>query len=148
MLNHRLIHPEISAILGAAGHHAKVLIADGNYPASTKKGPNAKLVSLNLMPGVVTVAQVLEAIVNAVPIDAVNTMGIPADDPYAAHGEPVAWAEYRKVLAAAGSRLELQPILKWDFYKAVESNDHVLTVQTGDTALWANLLLTLGCRTF
>jgi L-fucose mutarotase len=41
----------------------------------------------------------------------------------------------------------LEPILKWDFYQHVESPDHVLTVQTGDRALWANVLLTLGCRT-
>ena len=148
MLNHRLIHPRINSILASAGHHAKILIADGNYPASTKKGPNARVISLNLMPGVVTVAQVLEAILSAAPIDAVNTMGIPADDPYAAHGEPPAWNDFRKVLLSAGSKLQLEPILKWDFYKAVESPDHVLTVQTGDTALWANVLLTLGCRTF
>jgi L-fucose mutarotase len=41
----------------------------------------------------------------------------------------------------------IEPISKWDFYKHVESPDHVLTIQTGDQALWANVLLTLGCRT-
>ena len=54
MLKHQLIHPKINEVLGRAGHHATILIADGNYPASTKKGPNAELVCLNLMPGVVT----------------------------------------------------------------------------------------------
>jgi len=147
MLKHQLIHPRINEVLGRAGHHAKILIADGNYPASTKKGPNAELVCLNLSPGVVTVAQVLRAILSAVPIDHVNTMGIPADDPYARHGEPQAWVEFRQVMKDAGLNLELQPILKWDFYQAVESADHVLTVQTGDQTLWANVLLTVGCRT-
>ena len=52
MLLTPLLHPEINAVLAAAGHHSKVLIADGNYPASTTLGPNAKLVSLNLAPGV------------------------------------------------------------------------------------------------
>lgn len=146
MLNHTLLHPQINAVLGRAGHHAKVLIADGNYPASTKKGPNAELVCLNLTPGVVTVAQALRAVLSAVPVDAVNTMGIPADDPYAQQGEPAVWGEYRRVLKAARLRLKLEPILKWDFYQAVESPDHVLTIQTGDLALWANVLLTLGCR--
>ena len=65
MLKHTLIHPEINAILGRAGHHSKVLIADGNYPAATKKGPNAQLVSLNLSPGCVTVTQVLRALLSA-----------------------------------------------------------------------------------
>ncbi len=147
MLLHALIHPQINQILGRAGHHAKVLIADGNYPASTKKGPNAEVVCLNLSPGVVSVSQVLRAILTAVPVDHLNTMGIPPDDPYAQHGDPPVWTEYRRVLAEAGSRLELVPISKWDFYKAVESPDHVLTVQTADQSLWANVLLTLGCRT-
>jgi len=147
MLKHQLIHPRINEVLGRAGHHAKVLIADGNYPASSKRGPGAEVVSLNLSPGVVTVAQVLRAVLSAVPIDEVNTMGIPPDDPYARSGEPPVWAEYRTVLAEAGSSLSLVPVSKWDFYKAVESADHVLTVQTGDLSLWANVLLTLGCRT-
>jgi L-fucose mutarotase len=147
MLKHQLIHPQINAALGCSGHHAKVLLADGNYPASTKKGPNAKLVSLNLSPGIVTVAQVLRAVLSAVPVDQINTMGIPADDPYARKGEPLVWAEYRQVVKEARLRVKLEPISKWDFYKAVESPDHVLTVQTGDQALWANVLLTLGCRT-
>jgi L-fucose mutarotase len=146
MLKHDLIHPKILEVLARAGHHAKVLIADGNYPASTKRGPNAELVCLNLSPGIVTVAQVLRAVWSAVPIDAVNTMGIPADDPYAQKGEPLVWAEFRQVLQENRSRLKLESILKWDFYKAVESPDHVLTIQTGDQALWANVLLTLGCR--
>jgi L-fucose mutarotase len=146
MLKHQLIHPKISEVLGRAGHHSAILIADGNYPTSTKKGPNAELVCLNLAPGLVTVAQVLRTLLTAVPIDRVNTMGIPADDPYAQHGEPPMWAEFRRVLKESRSKLKLEPILKWDFYKAVESPDHVLTIQTGDQALWANVLLTMGCR--
>ena len=54
MLKHTLIHPKINEIIGRAGHHSKILIADGNYPCSSTLGPNAELVSLNLMPGVVS----------------------------------------------------------------------------------------------
>jgi len=147
MLKHTLIHPEISEVLARAGHHAKVLLADGNYPASTKKGPNARVVSMNLSPGVITVSQALRAVLSALPVDEVNTMGIPADDPYAAAGEPKAWAEYREIARSAGVKAPITPISKWDFYKAVESPDHVLTIQTADQALWANVLLTVGCRT-
>ncbi|MDO8539775.1 MAG: RbsD/FucU family protein [Opitutaceae bacterium] len=147
MLKTTLIHPEILRVVARAGHHAKILIADGNYPASTKRGPNAELISLNLSPGVVTVVQVLRALLSAVPVDQVNTMGIPPDDPYAQKGEPPVWNEYRAALAAAGTKLKLEPVLKWDFYKHVESPDHVLTIQTADQALWANVLLTVGCRT-
>ncbi len=146
MLKHHLIHPKINEILGRAGHHSTILIADGNYPAWNKKGPHAELVCMNLSPGVITVAQALKAILSAVPIDEINTMGIPADDPYAQLGEPPIWKEYREVISQSGSLLQLKPVLKWDFYNAVESPDHVLTIQTGDQALWGNLLLTIGCR--
>ncbi len=146
MLKHQLIHPKINEVIGRAGHHSLILIADGNYPASTKRGPNAELVCLNLSPGVITVAQALSAILSAVPIDHANTMGIPPDDPYAQAGEPPVWNEYRAVIQESGAAIELKPIQKWDFYEAVASPDHVLTIQTGDQALWANVLLTIGCR--
>lgn len=147
MLKSHLIHPEILATLAKSGHHGKILIADGNYPASSKRGPNAVLVHLNLAPGITTVAQVLQAILEAVPVDHVQVMGIPSDDPYAQQGEPPVWAEFREIVSRTQPPLTLEPVLKWDFYRAVESPDHVLTVQTGDQALWANVLLTLGCRT-
>jgi L-fucose mutarotase len=147
MLHTSLVHPGILAALARAGHHARILIADGNYPVSSKKGPHAELIHLNLSPGVVTVSEVLAAILSVAPLDVVNTMGIPEDDPYARKGEPPVWSEYRRVLKEAGSKLKLEPLLKWDFYKAVESPDHVLTIQTADQSLWANVLLTMGCRT-
>jgi L-fucose mutarotase len=147
VLKHLLIHPKINEVLGRAGHHARVLIADGNYPASTKRGPNAELVCLNLSPGIVTVRQVLRAVLSAVPVDAIHTMGIPRNDPYAQEGEPPVWNDYRIVMKEAGLALKLEQILKWDFYEHVNSPDHVLTIQTADQALWANVLLTIGCRT-
>jgi L-fucose mutarotase len=147
MLKHQLIHPKINEVLGRAGHHSVILIADGNYPAWTKRGPNAELVSLNLSPGLVSVAQTLRALLSAIPVDAIHTMGIPPDDAYAQSGEPPVWDQYREVVREAGLQLPLQPIEKWDFYKAVESPDHILTIQTGDQSLWANVLLSVGCRT-
>lgn len=147
MLYSELIHPKISEVLARAGHSAKILIADGNYPASSAIGPKAELVSLNLSPGLVTVAQVLKVLLTAIPIEAVSTMGMPADDPYVLPYDPPVWNEYRSILAAVGLSIELRPIFRWEFYDAVDSRDHVLTIQTGDQALWANLLLTVGVRT-
>ena len=146
MLKHRLIHPTINAVIGRAGHHATILIADGNYPASSKRGPNAELVCLNLMPGVVTCAQALEAVLSAVPVDQVNTMMYTKDDPYALDADPPVWDEYRALLRRAGLELRLEPLDKWDFYKAVETPDHVLTIQTGDQQRFANVLLSIGVR--
>jgi L-fucose mutarotase len=146
MLKHILIHPKINEVIGRAGHHAKILIADGNYPASSKKGPNAEVVCLNLMPGVVTCAQVLRAVLSAVPIDAVNTMGYETDGPYALTEDPPVWDAYREVIREASLELELEPIPKWDFYEAVATPDHVLTIQTADQQRFANVLLSVGVR--
>ncbi len=146
MLRHHLLHPEITAVLARAGHSSQVLIADGNYPASSTMGPHAVLVSLNLAPGVVTVRQVFETLLTAVPLEAVHTMGMPEDDPHRLPQDPPVWDEYRLALQAASIDIPLTPISRWDFYKAVASTDHVLTIQTADQALWANLLLTVGVR--
>ena len=147
MLKTTLLHPDILRAAARAGHHSKILIADGNYPSSSKIGPRAELVSLQLMPGVPTVAQVLQALLSIVPIDHVNTMGIDSRDQYALKSDPPVWTEFRQILKDAGSPVQLEPIIKWDFYAAVQSDDHVLTIQTADQALWANLLLSVGVRT-
>lgn len=146
MLRHKLIHPQINAILGAAGHHSSILIADGNYPASSKRGPRAELISLNLMPGVPTCNQVLEAILSAVPIETIQTMQTEKSGPYALDGDPPVWDDYRNTIKAAGLNLSLQPIDKWAFYDAVATDDHVLTIQTADQQRYANILLSIGVR--
>jgi L-fucose mutarotase len=146
MLKHRLIHPKINEVIGRAGHHGRILIADGNYPASSKKGPNAEVVSLNLSPGVVTCTQVLQAILSAVPVEAVHTMMYETSGPYAMADDPPVWDEYRAAIREAGLALSLEPIEKWAFYDAVATPDHVLTVQTADQQRFANVLLTIGVR--
>lgn len=146
MLKHLLIHPRINEVLGRAGHHGKILIADGNYPASSKKGPEAEVVCLNLMPGVVNCSQVLQAVLSAIPVEAINTMGYEKQGPYALHEDPPVWNDYRTIIRQAGLKLTLEPIEKWDFYQAVATADHVLTIQTADQQRFANILLTIGVR--
>ena len=146
MLKSLLIHPDILQIIGRAGHHSSILIADGNYPAASKKGPNAQVISLNLMPGVVNCTQVLEAILSAVPVEEINTMMYETAGPYALTADPPVWAQYREVIRKAGLNLELKPIEKWNFYEAVSTPDHVLTIQTADQQRYANILLQIGVR--
>src|SRR5438876_11503182 len=102
MLKHALLHPKILEVLARAGHHGKILIADGNYPASSTLGPNAKLVSLQLSPGVPTCTQVLDALLSAVPIEEANTMMYETTGPYALTADPPVWAEYRQAIQRAG----------------------------------------------
>jgi len=146
MLKQQLIHPTILRVLGAAGHHGKVLIADGHYPASTKRGPNAEVVHLNLSPGVVTCDVVLRAVLSAIPVEAIHTMMYQTEGPYALSADPPVWADYRRTIDEAGIDLELEPIEKWAFYDSVTTDDHVLTIQTADTQTFENVLLTFGAQ--
>jgi L-fucose mutarotase len=146
MLKHTLIHPTICEVLAQAGHHARVLIADGNYPVSSKVGPRARLVHLNLMPGVVTCNQVLEAVLSAAPVEAVHTMMYETTGPYALTEDPPVWDEFRATMRASGLACRLELIEKWAFYDAVNTPDHVLTIQTADQQRFANLLVTIGVR--
>ena len=68
------------------------------------------------------------------------------DDPYTLDKDPAVWADYRAVLKNFGLDVTLEPIPKWDFYKAVETSDHILTIQTGDQQRFANILLSIGVR--
>ena len=73
-------------------------------------------------------------------------MGMPDDDPYKLDGDPKIWDVYRQTLKDANICASLETITRWDFYEAVASPANILTIQTGDQALWANLLLTIGVR--
>ena len=97
-------------------------------------------------PPVHRIHTVLEAVLSAVPVEGVSTMMYETSGPYALTEDPPVWAEYRRTMAAAGVKLALAPLEKWDFYAAVATDDHVLTIQTADQQRFANVLLTIGVR--
>lgn len=141
-----LIHPQILAALGRAGHSSKVLISDGNYPHWTKKGANAEVVYLNLRPGMVGAVDVLSAVAQAVPIEAAAVMDTLKTGPYAMKDDPEIWADYRKVLATTDCKGELTKIERFAFYEAAGHPDVCLTIATGEERIYANILLTIGVR--
>lgn len=134
MLKQRLIHPDILEILAAAGHGSKVLIADGNYPASTQLGDNADVVYLNLSPGTPRVTEVLEVLLTAVPVEDAAVM-IREDEP-----EPPIFEEFRGLMPD----LELTEYNRFDFYDEASGPETCLLIVTGEQRLYANLLLTIG----
>jgi L-fucose mutarotase len=139
MLKGQLIHPELLRALGAAGHGAKVLLADGNYPVSTKAPLNAARIYLNLAPGVLPVTDVLRALVTAIPIEAAEVM-VPDEGP-----EPRIFDEFRAVLRlAAGSPTNLSPLSRFAFYAAASAPDVAVVIATGEQRIYANVLLTIG----
>ena len=101
MLLGPILHPEILRGLGSAGHGAKVLIADGNYPLATRSSQAATRVYLNLAPGKVSVPDVLESIVACTPIEAADVM-TPDDG-----SEPSIFAEFRAILAHSTTAMPL-----------------------------------------
>ena len=138
MLRSPLIHPPLLAALGAAGHGARVLIADANYSHSTNVYPGAALIHLNVRPGLVTVDQVLEPVIDLVPVESVSVMQ-PDDG-----STPEVFGRYRELL---GDGLPLQPLGRLEFYAACREADLAVCVATGDDRLYANVLLTVGYLT-
>ena len=69
-MRYRLTHPQLLEALGRAGHGSTVLIADANYAHSTGGHPDAERVHLNLRPGLLTADQVLEVVLDAIPVEA------------------------------------------------------------------------------
>jgi L-fucose mutarotase len=137
MLKTGLLHPGILQALGEAGHGSQVLIADGNYPLRTRSNEAAHRVYLNLAPGIVSVTDVLRALVDAIPIEAAQVM-TPEDG-----DEPPIFADFRTLLAG----IDLEPLGRFPFYDAARGPDLALAIATGEQRLYANLLLTIGVVT-
>ncbi len=144
MLKSQLIHPQILEAIGRAGHGSKILIADGNYPCSTTLGANARLVHLNLAPGLLSCTQVLESLLTVVPVEAAEVMQYLTSGPYALDSEPEIWGDFRSILGSAGDDIPLQRIERFQFYKDGAAPEVALTIATGDQRIYANLLLTIG----
>ena len=145
MLKTSVLHPEILAALAGAGHLAKVLISDGNYPHSTKPNPRAKLIYANFTPCVVDACTLLKMICDLVPIEAVEVMAPERSGAYAMQTDPPVWTRYRKILAGhsdfSGPLTELD---KPQFNQAAREEDVCLVIASAEQEIFANLLITIG----
>jgi L-fucose mutarotase len=139
MIRTELIHPEILFALGKAGHGAKILLADGDYPVSTTLGKNASVVHLNLSPGIVGTNQVLNAILTILSVEAATVMDVPEGQ-----GQPEIWDEYKRCFNESGNKIHLEVLERFKFYQIVATDQTALVIQTGETREYANLLLTIG----
>jgi len=136
MLRTRLIHPTILEALGEAGHGGRVLIADGNYPVSTRSNPAARRAFLNLEPGKLTVSEVLSVVAEAIPLEAAHVMR-PDDG-----SEPSIFADFAALLPG----IALTRLGRDEFYRLSLTPDTTLVIATGEQRLYANILLTIGVR--
>ncbi len=135
MLKTKLLHPEILQALGSNGHGAKVLISDGNYPATTGVPQTAKKVFLNLAPGMLSVVDVLSVVSQTIPVESALVMTPPDGAEQPIH------KEFKEIL---GNDVPLVSTKRFEFYTEAKSPDTCLVIATGEIRRFANILLTIG----
>jgi len=138
MLLSRLLHPDIQSALGRAGHGARVLIADANYPVSTQAPAGAARVFLNLRRGLVRVTDVLDVLRDTIPIESAIMMQTPNGEPVPVHDE------LSQLLPRS-----LQPtaLKRAEFYAEACQPVTALVIATGEERRFANVLITIGVVT-
>jgi len=137
MLKTQLTHPEILGALGRLGHGSKVLIADGNFPFATHTNPAATHVYLNLRPGLVSVTDVLEALISGIVVESAQVMQ-PADG-----STPDIFHEFGALLPG----LTLERVERFAFYDLARQPEVGLVIATGEARIYANIMLTIGVVT-
>lgn len=135
MLRTQILHPEILRALASSGHGARVLITDANFPVSTRTPASSQKVFLNLAPDLVKVTEVLRVLKECIVVESGIIM-LPADG----HHPPVQ-EEFRQLL---GEKMPLERLARFDFYRETASGDNCLTIVTGDTRRFANIIITTG----
>jgi L-fucose mutarotase len=135
MLRYPLIHPPLLEVLAAAGHGSRILIADGNFAHRANSHARARIIHLNLRPGLITVEQALEVVADAIPVESAAMMQPDDGSP------PTLDTGYRKYLAAS---TPLTMLGRDDFYRACQDPALDATIATGDRRYFANILLTVG----
>jgi L-fucose mutarotase len=138
MLKYRLLQPEILEALGKSGHGDQVLLADSNFPFNSKAPQGAKVVYLNLAPGLLSVTEVLKVLLDAIPVEGAAVMSMEGGV------EPPIAGEIKQMLP---KEISLSIYSRFEFYDAVKSRTTTLIIATGEQRLYANLLLTIGVVT-
>ena len=131
-----IISPELLKILDEMGHGDEIVIGDGNFPAAS----NAKrLVRLDGH----GVPEILEAILKLVPLDPyvdspVMLMQVTPGD----ETDPVIWKDYERIVKEQSGDFKMSEIERFAFYE--RARDAYAIVATGETALYANIILKKG----
>ena len=131
-----VLSPELLKIMMEMGHGDEIVIGDGNFPAAS----NAKrLVRLDGH----GVCEVLDAMLRLFPLDTyveapVALMAVSAGDPTV----PVIWEDYKKIITANEGEKNIEMVERFAFYE--RARNAYAIVATGETALYANIILKKG----
>jgi len=135
MLKIDCLHPEMLKTTACMGHGDKLLIVDGNYPVDTNTNKEAVKIYLNLTRGIPNVTNVLDVISKTIAIEKAEVMMPDSGQ------EPQIYDEFRKVI---GNGMELEKHSRFEFYDECKKEGLKMVIITGETRIYANLLLTMG----
>ena len=129
-----ILPPELLKILMEMGHGDTLVIGDGNFPAASCA---RRLVRCDGH----TVCAVLEAILKLFPLDSIENQ--PVGVMQTADGTlPPVWAQFERIIAEQEQPLPLHEIERFAFYE--EAKKAYAIVSTGETALYANIIIKKG----
>src|SRR5690625_1664390 len=131
-----ILSPELLKIMMEMGHGDELVIGDGNFPAANYAKRLVRLDGHN-------VADVLEAILKLYPLDTyvespVTLMEVVKGD----STKPVIWDEYKKIIEKNSGDVNIEYIDRFEFYDRAKGAYAI--VATGETALYANIILKKG----
>ena len=135
-----IISPELLKVLMEMGHGDELVLADGNFPAASNA---RRLVRADGH----SVPALLQAILQLFPLDTyvqnpAAVMQVTSGDTY----EPVIWDEFRQILKLSGEKFrDFEYIERFAFYQ--RAREAYAIVATGETALYANIILKKGVIT-
>lgn len=136
----KILSPELLKVLCEMGHSDRLVIADGNFP-SESMGKNAKVIRCDGH----GVPELLEAILTVFPLDTyveapVSLMQVMPDD----NAETPIWDEYKEIISKYDERGEraIGQTERFAFYD--EAKTAYAIIATGESALYANIMLQKG----
>ncbi|KRK64685.1 fucose operon FucU protein [Companilactobacillus tucceti DSM 20183] len=137
MLNNipKELSPELVKCLMEMGHGDEILLADGNYPALTN---NDRVIRADGL-GVPTL---LEGILKLMPLDTYSDYQAILMETVEGDPRPDIWDTYKKDIGDAFPKYNIKTIERQNFYKY--SKGCFAIIQTGETALYGNLILKKG----
>ena len=136
-----ILSPQLLKVLCEMGHSDRIVIADGNFPAETM-GKDAIVVRMDGH----GVPEILDAILKVFPLDTyvehpVELMEVMAGDNTPT---PASWGKYEEIVTNHDERGKgaIGFVERFQFYE--EAKKAYCIVATGETAIYANVLLQKG----
>lgn len=132
-----MLSPELLKILMEMGHGDELVIGDGNFPAAS----NAQRLIRCDGHGV---PKLLDAILTLMPLDTYVDAPVALMETTQGDPRPVIWDEYQGILAKH-QKVKIETVERFAFYERAKRAYAI--VATGETALYANIILKKGVVT-